>query len=128
MRVMLSVVSLFAFVLRERLLFLLYNLYYILYFGTLYLDGIFLATSEMFPRVNLSFKPGSHRRIARAFGACDVYCNLSPRKGFVKIAGTRFPLSRGMHTSPTMQLRREGNERKKKRRGAREIKWNAKRR
>jgi len=105
----------------------LYILYYILYFGTLYVDGI-LVTSEIFPRVNLSFKPGSHRSaIVCAFGACDVYRNLSPRKGFVKIAGTRVLLSRGMHTSPAIRLRRERKSIERSE-GERETEWNAKRR
>lgn len=62
---------------------------------------------EMFPRGSLSFKSGSRRRVARVFGACDVYRNLLPREGFVKIGRTRYPLSRGTHTSPAMQLHGE---------------------
>jgi len=97
----------------------LYILYYVLYFGTLYVDGI-SVTSEIFPRANLSFKPGSHRSaIVRAFGACDVYRNLPPRKGFVKIAGTRVSLSRDAHISrDTVEERKK--ERRKERRGKRD--------
>lgn len=121
-----SAASLFELAL--RVWHFMHILYYILYFGALYPDGI--SGQARYSRVQIyRSSPAVSRRVVRAFGACDVYRNLSPRKGFVKIAGTRFPLSRGMHASTRDAVAERKKGRGVKRSGgARETEWNAKRR
>jgi len=46
----------------------------------------------------------------RAAGACDVYRNLALRKGCVKIAGTRFPLSRARDAAASEGMGEGGRE------------------
>lgn len=102
--------------------------YIIFYISALYIPTAFRRQAR-YSRVQIyRSSPAVSRRVVRAFGACDVYRNLSPRKGFVKIAGTRFPLSRGMHASTRDAVAERKKGRGVKRSGgARETKWNAKR-
>lgn len=100
-------------------------LYYILYFrwhlGEYSRAGVYRSS------------PAVIEGFSRAFSARAMFTVIyPPRRGFVKIARTRFPLFRGTHVYiphmySAMQLRR-GRKGVKRSGGASEIEWNAKRR
>lgn len=91
-------------------------IYFILYFIFWYfISRWYFSDKQSIPACKFIVQARqSSKRVVRAFGACDIYPNLPPRKGFVKIAGTRFPLSRRMHTSRDAVAERK-KERKKER-------------
>lgn len=94
--------------------------YIIFYISALYIPTTFRRQAR-YSRVQIyRSSPAVSRRVVRAFGACDVYRNLPPRKGFVKIAGT-FPfISQDAPIYPRCSCgEKEKKKREKKRRSER---------